>query len=109
MADIDRLPTEPTLKRADGEIAQPQVGETALLPYSEQRPVQREPDEVIAFLDGDPDAFAEITAVHERPAAERAAALGIGALDPEGERNRVAEQQVHIAGAQCKPSHIGAR
>src|SRR5947207_9993027 len=45
-------------KRADGKIAQPQIGETSLLPYPEQRPVQSKPDRIIALAHGDADTLA---------------------------------------------------
>src|SRR6185503_8610601 len=47
-------------KRTDREIAQPQIGEAALLPDAEQRPVERLPDRVIALSDRDADAFTKI-------------------------------------------------
>src|SRR3954463_9008804 len=81
------------LERADGKIAQPQIGVAALFPNPEQRPVQRLAQQVVAFAHGYADAFAEKTALDERPAAEGAAIAGIGAVDPECQRNRIAEDE----------------
>src|SRR5512141_722699 len=85
------------LKRADREIAQPQIGEAAALPQPEQRPVERLPQQVVAALDRDADAFAEELALQERPAAEQAAIRRVGAVEPKGERNAVAEQEIDLA------------
>src|SRR5438034_6995791 len=83
-------------KRTYWEISQPQIGKTTLLPDAEQRPIQREPHRVIALFNGNSDAFAEVAAVYVRPAAEGTAILGIGAVEPEGERDRIAEQEIDI-------------
>ena len=79
--------------RADREITQPQVGEAALLPQPEQRPVDRLAQQIVAAFDRDADALAEEAAFHIGPAAEHAAAGGVGAVEPERERDAVAEQQ----------------
>src|SRR5437588_13088520 len=84
-------------ERADRKIAQPQIGEAAFFPDPEQRPVQRLPQQVVALADSDGDAFAEIPALDERPAGERAALAGIGAVDPERQRDRVAEDEIDLA------------
>src|SRR5580700_2437340 len=84
-------------KRVDREIAQPQVGEAALLPLPEQRPVQGLPQQIVAALNRDADALAEEAALQERAAAEGATAAGVGAVEPEGERDAVAEQQIDVA------------
>src|SRR5712671_6280997 len=62
-----------TLKRTDRKIAQPQIGVAALFPEPEQRPVERLPQQIIALAHGDADALAEIAALDEGPAGERAA------------------------------------
>src|SRR4051812_45289178 len=62
-----------SLERADGEIAQPQIGVAAFFPQSEQRPVQRLPQQVVALADRDSDSLAEIPALDERTTAERTA------------------------------------
>src|SRR5262249_62210650 len=74
-------------KRTDGKIAQPQVGEVALLPDAEQRPVEREPDRVITALDRDADAVRGIVAVDIGPAAQRATCIGIGPVQPARQRD----------------------
>src|SRR5260370_38539633 len=90
-------------------MAQPQVGEAALLPLPEQRPVQGLPQQVVAALDRDADALAEEAAFQERAAAEGAAAARIGAVEPEGERDAVAEQQIDVAVAQRRARRVGVR
>src|SRR5207248_869158 len=49
----------PLLKRADRKIPQPQIGEPALLPQPEQRPVERQAQGVVPALDRNADALAE--------------------------------------------------
>src|SRR5437870_10932757 len=71
------------LKRADGKIAQPQIGVAAFFPDTKQRPVQRLPQQVVALAHGDADALAEIAALDKRPAREGAAFAGIGAARSE--------------------------
>src|SRR3954469_21032785 len=88
-------------ERADRKIAQPQIGIAAFFPEPEQRPVQRLAQQVVALAHGDPDALAEIAALDERSAAEGATIAGISAVDPERQRNRVAEDEVNFAAAQC--------
>src|SRR3984893_11562298 len=88
--------TSGSLKRADGKIAQPQIGVAAFFPEPEQRPVQRLPQQVVALAHGDADALAEIGALDKRPAAERAAFAGIRAVDPERKRDRIAENEVDL-------------
>ena len=48
-------------------------------------------------LHRDADAFAEIAALEERPAGEGAAAAGIGAVEPERQRDAVAEHIIDLA------------
>src|SRR5436305_10485134 len=72
-----------SLERADGKIAQPQIGVAAFFPEPKQRPVQRLPQQVVAFAHRDSNALAEIPALDERTAAEGAALGRIGAVDPE--------------------------
>src|SRR5579885_3915091 len=84
-------------KRADRKIAQPQIGEAAFLPQPEQAPVESLAQQVVAFLHRDADALAEIFALQEGAAAEHAAIRRIGAIEPEGERDAVAEQQIDFA------------
>src|SRR5947209_13890201 len=88
------------LERADGKIAQPQIGVAAFFPQPEQRPVQRLPQQVVAFAHRDPDALAKIPAFDERSAAEGAAFGRIGAVDPERERDRVAKDKIDLAAPQ---------
>src|SRR4051812_7917288 len=85
------------LKRADGKIAQPQIGVAAFFPESEQRPVQRLPQQIVALADGDADAFAEITALDKGPAREGAAFGRVGAVDPERQRDGIAEDEIDLA------------
>src|SRR5271166_1315735 len=94
-------------ERTDREIAQPEIGEAALFPQLEQRPVQGKPQQIVAALDGDADAFAEKAAFQKRPAAERAAAAGVRAVEPEGERNAVAEQQIDLLAPQGVARRLG--
>src|SRR6202011_666270 len=100
-------------ERADGEIAQPQVREPALFPQAEQRPVERLTQRVVAAPHGDADPLAEVAALGERAAAELAAVPGIRAVEPEGELDSVAEQQIDLAAAQRLarglPGGIGLR
>src|SRR5438445_9743830 len=60
-------------KRADGKIAEPQIGVAAFFPEPEQRPVQRLPQQIIALADRNADALAEIAAFDEGPTREGAA------------------------------------
>src|SRR2546423_880431 len=94
------------LKRTDRKIAQPQISVAAFFPEPEQRPVQRLPQQIVAFADGDADALAEIAALDERAARERAAFAGIGAVDPERQRDRVAEDEIDLASPQAQPQRI---
>src|SRR6201987_3930308 len=87
------------LERAHRKIAQPQIGVAAFFPDPEQRPVQRLAQEIVALAHRDADALAEIAALDERPAGEGAAFTRIRAVDPEGERDGVAEDQVDLAAA----------
>src|SRR4051794_31028040 len=96
-------------KRADREIAQPQIGETALLPDPEQRPVERQADRLIALSDRDADAFTEITVVGIGAAAKGTAILGIRAVEPEGKRDGVAEQEIDLAAPQCGARSVRVR
>src|SRR5689334_23052338 len=84
-------------KRTDRKIAQPQVAETALLPQPEQSPVKTLTERVVAALDRDADAFAEVAAFDKRAAAKGTAILRIRAVQPEGQRNTVAEQKIDFA------------
>src|SRR5262249_26648639 len=79
------------LIRIDREIPQPQVGEAALLPQAKQAPVDGEAQRVVAALDRDADALAEVAALDERAAREGAAVARVGAVEPERERKSVAE------------------
>ena len=94
-----------------GKYRSHRVGEAALLPEPEQRPVERLAQRVVAALDRDADAFAEIAALGERTADEFAAAGGVGPVEPEGERDAVAEQQVGLALAQrlARRFHVADR
>src|SRR6266478_958460 len=87
-------------KGADREIPEPQIGEAALLPQPEQRPIEGKPQRIIAALDRDADALAEIAALGERSADEDAAIRRVGAVEPESERDAVAEQKIGLALAQ---------
>src|SRR3981189_3155039 len=86
-------------KRTDRKIAQPQIGVAAFFPEPEQRPVQRLPQQVVALAHRDADALAEIAALDKRPARERTAFAGIGAVDPECQRDRIAENEIDLAAA----------
>src|SRR6266536_2473623 len=90
-------PRNDSSKRADGKIAQPQVGVAAFFPEPEQGPVQRLPQQIVAPADGDADALAEIAALDERAAGEGAAFGRIRAVDPERQRDRVAEDEIDLA------------
>ncbi len=70
-------------ERADRKIAQPQIGEAALLPDAEQRPVERLPQKVVSAPNCDADTFAEETALKIGAAAKFAAVCGVGAIEPE--------------------------
>ena len=94
------------LKRAHRKIAQPQVGLAAFFPNPKQRPVQRLAQEVVAFAHGDPDALAEKAAFDERPAGEGAAIRGIRAVDPERQRDGVAENEIDLAAPKRKPQRV---
>src|ERR1700704_812496 len=94
------------LERADGKIAQPQIGVAAFFPKPEQRPVQRLPQQVVAFPHRDSNALAEIPAFDERSAAEGAALARIGAVDPERQRDGIAENEIDLAAPQCLPQRV---
>src|SRR5205823_2337923 len=47
---LQRSSAKSRSERADRKISQPQIGETTLFPHPEQRPVQRQPDDVVALL-----------------------------------------------------------
>src|SRR5262245_55644162 len=98
-----------TSKRAEREIAQPQIGEAALLPRAEERPVQRQPHDIVAFLDRDSDPFAEIAAVDVGSAAKRTAIFGLRSVEPEGERDCIPEQKIDLAAPQCGPRRLVGR
>src|SRR5689334_14091461 len=98
-----------TSERAHREIAQPQLGGAAFFPDPEQRPVQRLPEQVVALAHGNPDAFAEIAALDERAAGEGAALGGVGAVDPERQRDAVAEDEVDLAAAEREPQRLVIR
>src|ERR1700722_998478 len=97
------------LKRTDRKIVQPQVGVAALFPEPEQRPVQRLPQQIIALAHGNSYAFTEIAALNKRPARERAAIAGVRAIDPERERDRVAENEIDLAAPQRRPQAVVVR
>src|ERR1700730_4525903 len=85
------------LERAHREIPQPQIGVAAFFPDPEQRPIQRLPQQIVALAHGDADALAEKTALDERPPRERAAVAGVGAVDPERQRDRIAKNEIDLA------------
>src|SRR6201997_3712724 len=89
-------PRDPNSKRADRKITQPQIRKAALLPIPKQGPVQSLPQQIIAAFDDDAHAFAKIAAFEVGTAAEYAAAGGIGTVEPERQRDAVAEQQIDI-------------
>src|SRR6185312_11406492 len=95
------LPTlrsyEAASERADRKIPQPQIRKAAFFPEPEQRPVQRRPQQIVALADSDADALAEIAALDERPAGEGAAFARVSAVDPERQRDRVAEDEIDLA------------
>src|SRR5262249_1970487 len=84
-------------KRTDGKIAQPQIGEATFLPDAEQRPVERLAQQVVAAPDRNADAFAEEPALKIRTAAECAAICRVRSVEPEGQRDTVAEQKIDLA------------
>src|SRR5689334_10037758 len=94
-------------ERADRKIAQPQIGETAPLPDTEQRPVERLPQKIVAAPHRNADTFAEEPAFEIGAAAKFAAVRGVGAVEPESKCNAVAEQQVHLAPLQGKARGVG--
>ena len=47
-------------ERADREITQPQIGEAALFPDTEQRPVERLPQKIVAAPYRNADTFADV-------------------------------------------------
>ena len=102
-------PYEFLLERADGEIAQPQIGVAAFFPEPEQRPVQRLPQQVVAFAHRNSNSLAKIPAFDERAAAERAAFARIGAVDPERQRDGVAENEIDLAAPQCLAQRVVVR
>src|SRR5262245_19031681 len=95
------------LIRIDREIPQPQVGEAALFPQAKQAPVDGEPQRVVAALDRDADALAEVAALDERPARECAAVSRIRAVEPEREGETIAEQEVDLAPPQRLACDLG--
>src|SRR4029077_6927450 len=101
--------TVQTLERTDRKIAQPQIGVAALFPKPEQRPVQRLPQQVVALAHRNPDALAEIAALDEGPARKGATLGRIGAVDPERQRNRVAENEIDLAAPQARTQALVIR
>src|SRR2546423_2622752 len=101
--DASHRPGMTASKRTHRKIAQPQVGVAAFFPEPEQRPVQRLPQQIIAFADGDADALAEIAALDERPARECAAFARVRSADPERQRDRVAKNEIDLAAAKRQP------
>src|SRR5258708_40314810 len=85
------------LERAHRKIMQPQIGVAAFFPDPEQRPVQGLPQQGVALAHRDADALAEISALDERTAGERAATTGISAVDREGQRDRIVEDEIDVA------------
>src|SRR6185312_5910213 len=83
-------------KRTDGKIPQPQIGVAAFFPEPEQRPVQRCPQQIVALADGDADALAEIAALDKGASREGAAFARVGAVDPERQRDRIAEDEIDL-------------
>src|SRR5712691_12272018 len=67
----------------------------------------REAQRLVAAPHRDPDALAEVAALGERAAAELAAIARVGAVEPEGELDAVAEQEVHLAAAQRLARRFG--
>src|ERR1700753_1446282 len=92
--------TSRSLKRADREIMPPQIGIGPLPPDPEQRPIQCLPQQIIALAHRDADTLAEITALDEGPSGKGATTLGIRAVDPEPQRDRITENEVDLATAQ---------
>src|SRR5437588_1306993 len=91
-ACIARTRRSRSSERAHRKIPQPQFRESPLLPDTKQRPIECQPDGLVPLANGDADALAEIPVVDVRPAAKSAAVLRVGSVEPERERNRVAEQ-----------------
>src|ERR1700738_809971 len=87
----------PGLKRAHRKIPQPQIRVAAFFPDAEQGPVQGLAQHVVALAHGDADAFAEEAALDEGAAGEGAAIAGIGAVDPERQRDGIAEDEIDLA------------
>src|SRR5215471_1988176 len=84
------------LKRADRKIAQPEIGEEALLPEAEERPIERLPQRIVAALDRDADPFAEKAALGIGAADKEAAIGGFGAVEPKRECKSVSEHEIHL-------------
>src|SRR5262249_2488855 len=57
-------------KRTDRKIAQPQIGKTAPLPDPEHRPIERQPDRVLALFYNNFHSFPELAAGRVRPTAK---------------------------------------
>src|SRR6516162_8670711 len=93
-------------ERTHREIAQPQIGVAAFFPDPEQRPVQRLAQQVVALAHGDADALAEIAAFDKGAAREGAAITGVRAIDPEAERDAVAEDEIDLAAPQRRAERI---
>src|SRR5215470_3984973 len=96
-------------KRADRKIAQPQIRETTLLPDSEYSPIECQAHRIVTLLHRDAHAFAEIAAVDVGTTAKSTAIFGIGSIEPEGERDCIAEQEIDFAAPQGEPRCVGAR
>src|ERR1700746_750398 len=99
----------PNLKRAHREIAQPQVRVAAFFPDSEQCPVQGLAEQVVALAHGNADALTEIAAFDKGAAGKDAAIAGVGAVDPERKRNRVAENEGDLPGEEARAARISPR
>src|SRR2546430_13809039 len=80
-------------ERSQGEIPQHQLLVSAALAHALERRIDEQLELRVFAVDGDGHPVAEILGLAERPALELAARLGGGAVEPEGERDPVVEQE----------------
>src|SRR5262245_47237616 len=89
-------------KRADREIAQPQICETPLFPQAEQCPVEGLPQQIVAAPHRYSDALTEEPAFKIGPTPEHTAVRRVGPIEPEGKRDPVTKQKVDFAALERK-------
>src|SRR4029078_531515 len=89
-------------KRADREIAQPQVCNTPVPPRENRAPFEPLPQQIVAAPHRDADALTEKPALQIGAASEHATIGRVSAIEPESQRNSVTEQKIDLAALERK-------